>query len=721
MALAMSFNKSDFSYLDSADLRPVYVQGTEDAVMDFYVKGIRCGRCVQKLEQLPIYHAGVLNVRVQLAQKSARVSFQPKIIQPSEIARLIVDLGYQPVPLSHQTSLQTMSLLERRQIWLRLGVAAACAGNIMVFSFANYFGASSELSQVFNWLSFLLYLPVVTYVAKPFYVNALLSLKSRTLSIDLPIAVASLTGFVFSTVELLRGRPDVYFDSLSGFLFLILLARAFQAQLQDRFLSEEEFASGLSLERMRKVVGSDWKWCARSNVKAGDRIILNANEILACDGILDSFEATFSLAWLSGESHPKRYSNDALIPAGAKLLSNDATLVVKHPLEESEFGRILQSTSGANHHRSRLSQISDQWASRLLVTVFVLAGLLILIMWNQAPEEAIGRALALIILACPCAMAFGTPLALSSALRKARKAGLIVKDVAVLDRVRKVCLVAFDKTGTLTESNLELVENSADVPPVFQKIIMALEAESHHPIGFAFRDSFANQESRPPVDGWRECPGTGVSGWIYGRFYELKPIAHVKRDISCGLFEDGVLRRHFTFRTKPRPKARPTVLELKQRGLQVALLSGDSSTTAEAMGQDLGFAKNEIHLGMSPCEKAAWVSQRRNVMMIGDGINDSIALMRADVGVAASGGIETALKSSDVYMTQTSLGGISKLFEIANESHKHVKQNLYLSLTYNTVGGALAIMGFINPFMAALLMPASSGLIAFLSWVRDRR
>lgn len=702
---------SDFSFLNEPEFLERYAVGPAKNQIRFYIGGISCGKCVRRLEDLALSLPGLRQFRVQLSSQVAFAEVDPEILTFEKLAEAIGEMGYQPIPLGPEREAEKLSQAEDRRDLIRLAVGAACAGNIMTFSFANYFGAGEELAPVFAWLSFLLYLPVLLYVAVPFYKGALRSLKQRQISIDLPMAVASLAGFAFSTVELLRGRDDIYFDSLSGFLFLILVSRWSQKRLQRRFLRPQELMESLQLQKVRVVGDSGWSWRAEEKVGRGERIILRAPEILPAEAELISATAHFSMAWLSGESRPKTFLRGAIIPAGAKLLSGEVQLRTQRNLRDTSFGQILAEVQNSSVSNTTSITDADRWAQWLLGLVFAIAVIFAIAYWPVSPEESVRRALALLILACPCAMAFGTPLAIARALRRSRSEGMIVRNADVFQNSSSVTDVFLDKTGTLTDSELTLSTPAAEIPSVYQKVILALENESLHPIAFAFRRAFGLSLTLPVVEGLKEVPGFGVSGFIFGKFYELKANAKGGLSTNCTLFEDQFPIKTFEFVTTLRPGARETVDWLRKAGKRVLLLSGDSPEAAELLGQQLGFDSNQIYSRVSPEQKAEIVGRSPCSMMVGDGVNDSLAIIKANVGVAVSGGMEAALKSADVYLTEPGVESLKKIFEISAECRNLIRRNLTISLIYNVAGGALALTGFINPFVAALLMPLSSGII----------
>ena len=284
--------------------------------------------------------------------------------------------------------------------------------------------------------------------------------------------------------------------------------------------------------------------------------------------------------------------------------------------------------------------------------------------------------------------------------------------------MRHLKIIFFDKTGTLTDAELSLKEDPNQIPTVYQKIILALENDSLHPIAFAFRKALPRPETLPPCERWRETPGQGVSGFVYGRQYELRSDRSEQGSTSCSLLEDGKSVYKFTFGAQIKQDTHDTLMSLRRSGYSLRLLSGDNPGAVEQLARDLGFLRQEVFSQLTPQDKAQLVASSPESMMVGDGVNDSLALMKADVSLAVSGGVEAALKSSQVYLTEPGLQGVSKLFEISHEAFQLIRQNLLLSVIYNSIGGILALLGYVNPFVAALLMPASSGLILFNTWRR---
>lgn len=708
--------KSDFSYLDQDDFQSRYAVGSVTKRITFHVGGIRCAKCVRKIEALPASLPGLRNITVEFGKNLAHAEVDSQTLPFSILADKITSLGFEVTPLSKETDEFAIQRSSDRRDLIRLGVAGACAGNIMTFSFATYLGETGEFFKLFAWLSFALYLPVVTYVALPFYRGAWRSLRDRQISIDLPMAVASLAGFIFSTVELLRGKTDLYFDSLSGFLFLILVSRWFQQRLQRKYLRPEEMGVTFGLEKSRRLTSGVWTWCPTDRLAQGDRIRLNYGETVPADAQLETLGVRFGTAWLSGEEKAKSYSCGAIIPAGAKLDSREAELIVIKPLSETHFGRILADVNKQSLSHVKIASVADKWAQWLLAGVFTSALAFLFWYWPQSHEDAIQRSLALIILACPCALAFGTPLALASGLRRAKKNGLVVRNANVFEDVNGVRTIFFDKTGTITDTDLALIETFAAIPEIYQRILLTLENDSVHPIAFALRKAFQNPAVVLPTDNWREVPGRGVSGFIYGRLYELRGTSASSKKASCALYEDGLEIYRFEFDSLIKADSLVVLETLRSRGMKIVLLSGDKKSAVDQLVERLGFKFDEIYSEMDPAQKAEVVAKTPGAMVVGDGINDSLAMMKAHVSVAVSGGVEAALRSADVFLTSPDLSGILELFGLSKSTFGLIKRNLCISFVYNIAAGILALLGFVNPMVAAILMPISSGIILLNTW-----
>lgn len=705
----------DDSYLDQENFRHLYADAENPNLIRFFVEGISCSRCVQKLENIPQTKSQIRSVQVQLGSKMAQVEIDPSSSFETA-AQLIRDLGFNPTPLRASSKSDELEKASTRNELIRLAVAAFCAGNIMTFAFGVYFGLEGELKLIFDWLSLLLYLPVVTYVAWPFYRGAVNSLKQRQLSIDLPMVVASFSGFLFSTVNLIRGEGSLYFDSIAGFLFLILAARFVQKSIQKKAFSDS-FRHWLPLQEKVMRLGEGEGWIPVGSLKIGDRISLQVSEICPGDARLESESADFDLSFITGESVPRSYARGMIVPSGARVLSSSAVICIERLGDDTTFGRILSEVRTGFLKQSHFMGLADRASHVLILTVFSVAGVFIFLYGLIDLPQALERGLALIVLACPCAMAFGTPLALTMGLRSASKKGLIAKNADVFEKMAKVRTIFLDKTGTLTKSSLEILGTQPEVlDPKVRAYVMALESISSHPIAFALRSYLSSTEASSDfsqsvhIEDHHEVPGKGVFGRIDGISYSVRRgLDSFSRSVA--LYREDTCVCHFLISEDLEENSSEVFQNWRKKGLDVYILSGDQQHIVDRVAERLGLDKSKAFGNLTPEQKAAKVAGQPYSMMVGDGINDVLAFQKAFVSVAVSGSVRTAMQSAMVYSSTGAVSQVDLLFQISQASIKNVKRNLWISVVYNTLGGAAAMLGFVNPFVAAVLMPISSLVI----------
>ena len=585
----------DTSYFDLPAFREKYLSANGDNAMKFYVEGVKCGRCVQKIESLENQIPGIQALRVNLGTHQLEVEMKDAHSSIGAVAQAIEDLGFHLRPIENENDLAMFTKIDDRREMRRLGVAAVCASNIMMFSFATYFGAEGSLGDFFRLLSFLVYLPVVTYVAQPFYVGFWNSLQKRTLSIDGPMAIASGLGFLFSTVNLVRGVGSVYFDSLSGFLFLILLSRFVQKRLQRSFLSADGnlLIDGMTKARKFLPTGA-LLWAPSESLQLKDHILVKQGEVIPADGILITEHAMVDASCITGESHPVVKRSAMQIQAGTVLLSQEAVIEVSATAEKSEFGallnRVLQNTS----KKTEMQNLSDRYSQILLLVVFAAAILNLLLTWTASPESAMERSLALIILACPCAMAFGTPLALAFSMKKAFQQGFLIKSGDVFEKILKVQNVFLDKTGTLTGKKMRVIQTVPEkISTREAEITLGLEMNSEHPIAQALRLYVSDQVATPAkIELATEVLGVGIEGEFEGKKYALRSSQAITGKRSVALFEEEVPQIHFILEDRLQAPALKLVGKLKEKGLQVSILSGDSASEVAKICKELGLSQD---------------------------------------------------------------------------------------------------------------------------------
>lgn len=713
---------SAFSYLDQVEFRDLFCLPETPQTMRFYVEGIRCAKCVAKIEALTQTSPELRSLQVDLSSHIARVQLRDSQDSFHGIAERISDLGFRPVALKALDNSDQAWKRESRQDLVRLGIAGFCAGNIMMLAFAIYFGLEEPLRSLFQWLQLALYLPVVTFVAKPFYQGFWHGLKQRSLTIDSPMAMASFFAFAISTWNLYQGEGSIYFDSTSSFLFLILATRTIQKFLRHRYLAALRPTALLEGTKARKVTfGPDAStgkatWVRADRLIPGDEIEVHPGEWVPADGQLLSESGVLDMSLLNGENLPRSVQKNFRVAAGSVVLGPAVRLRVEKVGQSTLFGHLMNSIRNEGIEKTEYHRLSDRASQWLLITVFSVAAIVLLIPGTDFKIQ-FEKALALIVLACPCAMAFGTPLAFSFSLQRAFKKGILVKTATVFEKILKARTLLIDKTGTLTRRFWEIHNSSLQiVPDEYKQVILALETTSTHPIAFAFRESW-KQMVNPhlQVSEFVEHRGRGVQGRIQQQSWELNAMSSDlgKQFVLC---REGLEVWRFAFEPSLQVETAETIQYFKSQGYKVALLSGDHQSEVEKMGEQLGIHKDNLFFELSPLDKQKIVQSSTDAIMIGDGYNDSLAMQEASVGIAVLGGVDLAVKAASVVFLNEGLSSLKTLIEISKNADRQIRRNLALALVYNLLGGTAAVSGLINPYIAALLMPASSLVILGFTW-----
>jgi Cu2+-exporting ATPase/Cu+-exporting ATPase len=697
-----------FTYLDQPNFRDLYRQ--KSATFDYllYLEGIHCSSCVHLLEDLPRYENSLIASRLDFGRSQLFLKVKDDF-SLARMASLLTSLGYRPHFLKPLEPTEEIRKKENKLFLKKFAVAGACAGNIMLFSIPLYAGLNGPWQNIFQWLSFLIFLPIVFYSGTSFYQSAWSSLRFHRLHIDLPITIALWSGFLLSTVNLIRGHGEIYFDSTASFIFLILGARFFLKRTQQRLmapnpsLSEDHF---LRLNTFGAVTIS------ADEIRVNDLLKLTNGQTVPADAVLESVEALIDVSVLNGEPMPRQFAQGMEILAGSKILSSQALLKVKASVQESHLALTLQQLQEGLWRKSKFVTLTDRCAQALIFIVFAIAVGFFVLSFNHDPQAAFDRALALIIIACPCALALGAPLTSVMAMKKAEKKGILVKNNDVFERVLKIKNIFFDKTGTLTEANLHLRSTEPSLLSAeLKNALISLEQRSQHPIAFALRNAWP--EMIPDAVGeWREESGKGIYGVVGSHIYQLGQISDTASDtLKLCLKRDGQNVAFLNFENALRPEAQKAVQALENKGLTCSILSGDRQSRVNQVAAVCGISLKKAHGGLTAEEKRQIVESSQQSCMIGDGTNDALSLQAASVGIAMKGSTAVNLQAADVCFLSEGLSSLLELLEISQQAKRVLLRNLVFSLLYNFIGGTLALAGFINPLVAAVLMPISSALI----------
>ncbi len=708
--------------------------------IELYLEGVHCAACIWLVERLPRVLPGVLDARLDLGRARAVIDWDPEQVSLSMIARQLDGLGYPSHPFRGRDAALAAER-ERRTLWIRLAISGACAGNVMLISFALYgglfHGIEPEYHRLLRCAALLVSIPALWWGAGGFFRNAASALRRGRLHIDLPVSVGILAGFGHGAWSVLTGGGEIYLDSVTMLIFLLLAGRLLERGQQRKAAEAGELLHSLSPTRATLIDGDGERSVLIEALLPGMRIRVRGGELIPADGTVRAGEGELDRSLMTGESRPVRVSTGDRVEAGATHLSGALDVEVEEVGEKTRLGRLLQSMEEIARRRAPVVRLADRLAGVFVAAVLLAALLTAVIVGRDSPSGAIDRALALLIVTCPCALALATPLAVAAALGRAARLGILIRGGDVLERLCKPGTIWFDKTGTLTRGRMERIawEGSAEL----ERAVAAVEDQVAHPIAVAFRRAVPGV--LPIVTGISALPGGGVSGMVEGTSIVIgapgavvemvgadtdhplcrAAMAHAAAGRTPVLIAwAGSLAGLAAFGDPIRSDARAVVERWRARGWRVGLLSGDAPDVARAVGTHLGIPIERCLGGVTPEGKLAHIQGETaagiSTVMVGDGVNDAAALAAATVGIAIEGGAAAALRAADAFVTGRRLGAVADLLEGAHRTIATIRIGLGFSLAYNAVGAALAMSGLLHPLVAAVLMPLSSLTVVTLSF-----
>ncbi len=721
--------KTDFSYVEQLEFTSRYAYGDNRQHIDIHVGGVQCAACLWLLEKLPQYISNAESCRLDLGTQVLRVtkknkaSFRPVFEQ-------IQNWGYVPQAVSNAAEQSKFAALDFKSDLLRLGVAAFCAGNVMLIAVSLYAGADGVTKSFLQYVSLLLTLPVMGYSALPLFKGSILQLKSKRISVDLPVSIAVITAFFVSIYGLLN-NSEIYFDSITALIFMILTTRFIFKRVHTRHLSEKSLNLNLDVPFARKIQDFQELRISPGEVKKGDRIRIEENEIIPVDGRIDNGFGYINQSLLTGESAPSEVSQNEFVFMGSTLLRGNIEIIATQDHATSRIPKLLAEIESQGPKPNSLL-LTEQVGQYFLYSLFAIVGLILFWKLSTNPSEAIYRSLSFIIVACPCTFASVIPLVLSLSLRGMRNRGIFIRNITVFERIGKIHNIFFDKTGTLTEGSFEVLNWNwlvPENPKTVGKICSAL-IQDEHPVAKALATYIVNNFGAQALEHKVRSillPAQGVETYLEGgdviRILKALPNLHQAHFVlnATRIFLNGIAVADVCLGDTIRAEAPEVVNQLKNWGYQMTLLSGDQKTAVDFVGEALGIPTSQRCHSLTLEQKADRISQSPTSIMVGDGNNDALAIQAATIGISVSGGVETALKSSDVYLANRNLRSLVDFLTVAKKTNRLVKQALVVSVIYNVTAGTLAIFGVIHPLLAALIMPVNALTSLGLSFWSLRR
>ena len=670
-----------------------------------------CAACMTTVEGGLAAVPGVISARVNLTLRRVSVEAAPDVTAAQLVAAL-ARLGYEAHELDPGLLSATETDRQGQDLLVRLGVAGFAMMNVMLFSVAVWSGAPEATRNMFHWISAIIALPTVAFAGQPFFRSAWAALRVGRLGMDVPISLALILACGISLFETVMGGDQAYFDAAVSLTFFLLAGRYLDHRTRAVARSAAEELAALEVPRAAVLRDGREVILPLAEVLVGDVVRVRPGGRMPVDGKVLEGSSEVDRSLLTGESLPAYAGPGSMVSAGEVNLTGPLTLRVIAAGRHSSLHQMADLVAVAESAKTRYTGLAERAAQIYAPLVHILSfGAFAFWMWQTGGDLrfAVNISAAVLIITCPCALGLAVPAVVTSASGKLFRKGLLIKHGTALERLAEVDTVVFDKTGTLTLGMPEPVNLTAHAPSVLM-VAVALAGASSHPLAVALAGQGLDAAG---VENLREVPGFGVEGQWQGQTVRLGRadwVGAAPLPVTATYLSVDGKTHAFAFTDRLRPGAVETVVALQAQGKHIILLSGDATGAVAAMALRLGI--NDWTANALPADKAARIAALtaagHRVLMVGDGLNDTAALVAAHVSISPAQALDAARVASDIVLLGQSIAPIADALRIAGQARRRITENFAISAFYNVVAVPLALAGFATPLAAALAMSLSS-------------
>ncbi len=707
---------------------------------ELYLEGVHCASCVWLVERVPLLVPGVLRAELDVRRSLAVIEWDIATVPLSRIAQSFDTLGYPPHPF-RGVARADMRKREDRAMLVRIGIAGAIAINVMLAALALYAGELNTMdagfTRFFRWVSFAITIPAFIWPGRVFFTGAWASLRARALHMDLPIAIALAAGFVRGAMNTITNSGPIYFDGLALLIFALLVGRFLQQRGQRMAVDAAEELHAIAPTTARIIENDVSRDIPSEALLPGMLLDVRAGESFPADGVVIHGHSSVNAALLTGESRPASVTVGQMVYAGTLNVASPLRVAVEQAGETSRIANLMRQVEDSAKRRAPIVQMANRMAGLFTAIVLAVAAGTFVIKSQLSSAHALDDAIALLIVTCPCALALATPLAITVAVARAARRGMLIKGGDALELLATPGIIVLDKTGTITEGRITL--SVWHGPDWVKPLVLALEEGSSHPLADGFRRAWPDVPTAT-VSASRHIAGGGLEGTVDGHMVRIgsprfiqESTVHVDVSLQRVMNDldhtmtlvqvaiDGVIVAIAGLSDRVRDDALDSLQQLRGRGWRTVMLSGDAQDVVASVGRALAFEAQDSIGAVSPEDKLAFVERLkatsgRTVVMVGDGVNDAAAIAAAHVGIGVHGGAEACLATADIYLTRPGLGALVELTDGSRRTLRVIRRNIALSIGYNLVGASLAVFGLLTPLIAAILMPTSSITVVLGSW-----
>jgi Cu+-exporting ATPase len=710
----------NYDFLDDPELKSKLIDFTNGKLttITFYIPQMHCSSCIWLLENLYKLNPGVVQSQVNFLQKKLSVKYKEELISIKELVQLLDALGYEPNLNLNQES-ETKVKSENKKLYLRLGVAGFAFGNIMLLSFPEYLSTSDpeNLKGIFAYLNMILSLPVLLYSSREYFDSAYKGLKKKIVNIDVPISLGIIVLFLRSFIEVVLDLGPGYFDSLAGLVFFLLIGKTFQNKTYEALNFERNYKSYFPIAITVRRDGKETT-IPVSKLEIGERIIIRNSEIIPADSILIKGKANIDYSFVTGESTLTKVNNGEVIYAGGRHIGSIIEAEIIKEVSQSYLTQLWNNSVFTKQSESKTTTLANA-VSKYFTFVILAIGFGAFLYWLPiSVATGLNALTAVLIVACPCALALSTPFTLGNTLRIFGRNKFYIKNVTVIETLAKLTDIVFDKTGTITDSAKKDVSFAGnDLNDYEKSLVKSSVKSSTHPLSRSIYEFFDTKIEEYTLDNFEEIPGKGIKSLIEGNEIKIGSSNFVKNydeessdSTAVYVSINNKVLGSFQIKNVYRTGLKEVIESLNSK-YKFSVISGDKSSEEANLKKIFGTTA-PIYFNQSPQEKLDYIialqNENKTVLMVGDGLNDAGALKQSDAGISISENINNFSPACDGILEANSFTKLKDFINFSSISKNIIIVSFIISFIYNVVGIYFAVTGNLSPLFAAILMPLSS-------------
>jgi P-type Cu+ transporter len=710
--------QQQYAYLDEENIASDLIDFKNETitVITFYIPSIHCSSCIWLLEHLHKLNPGVVHSRIDFLKKQVSITFKHLEIPLRNLVELLVSIGYEPL-ISLQDVVKEKQGSVNRQLIKRIAVAGLCMGNVMLFSFPEYFGLSEfeqQYKTLFGWLNLAFAVPATLYCSREFFISAWAGLKNKLINLDAPLALIIAVLFFRTVFEITTQTGAGFSDTLTGLIFLLLMGRWVKQRTYSHLSFERDYRSYFPVA-VTVLKDKKEKSVAIAELSIGDRVFIRNNEILPADSILMQGEGFFDFSFVTGESEPIRKVLGEIVYAGGRQVGEAVELEIVKPVSQSYLTSLWNNETFTSS--KTIQNFNDNIAKYFSVVAFIIAisGASFWI-YHSDTNKAWAAFTAVLIVACPCVLSLSTPFTLSAVLAIFDRNRFYLKNTDAVEQLARINTIVFDKTGTITSPEAVDISFTGSLTTEEKILAASIARNSSHPLSREII-KWLKPDTFQHVYNFKETPGRGIAGYIKNQYILLGSQSFVPsaNNLITGasnvhLEIDGEYKGCFQINHQWRLGLRGIFTALSER-FNLHLLSGDNENDKSSLQKFFPNVK-QMFFKQSPQDKLEYIknlqAEKNKVMMCGDGLNDAGALKQSDFGIAVTDNVNNFSPGCDAVLHGDSLKQLPKFITVAKDAMETIKFSFAIASVYNLVGVYFAVQGTLSPLTAAVLMPLST-------------